>query len=89
MIEALATWLVALNLVTFILFWHDKRAAVGDRRRVPERVFYTLAALGAVPAILGGAPILRHKTRKQPFRAIVYAIAAAQIVAIAALAWLR
>ena len=85
---AIAVWLLVLNRATFVLFRHDKRAAVAGRRRVPERAFYTLALLGGVPAILWGAEILRHKTRKQPFRAIVFAILVLQVGAAGCLVYL-
>ncbi len=77
-------WLAVINVIGFVVFWGDKRAAVAGRRRVPERVLFIFAALGAAPAILGGAEILRHKTRKQPFRAIVYIIVVLQLAAIVA-----
>ena len=41
-----------------------------------------VTAANELPAILGGAEILRHKTRKQPFRAILYTIIALQFAAI-------
>ncbi|UOM34956.1 DUF1294 domain-containing protein [Acuticoccus sp. I52.16.1] len=77
-----AGWLAVVNVAGFVVFWRDKRAAIAGRWRVPERVLFTFAALGAWPAILGGAEILRHKTRKQPFRAILYTIIALQFAAI-------
>ncbi|ORE93333.1 cold shock protein [Stappia sp. 22II-S9-Z10] len=84
--ELAALWLALVNLVCFIVFRNDKRAAIAGRRRVPERVFYAMAALGAVPAILIGAKFIRHKTRKQPFRAIVFVIFALQAASV--IAWL-
>jgi len=83
-----AAWLVLVNFAGFVLFAHDKRAAVRDRRRVPERVLLMTAALGASPAMLVATPMLRHKTRKQPFRGLLIAVAVAQTVAaIGLLVW--
>jgi uncharacterized membrane protein YsdA (DUF1294 family) len=76
-----ATWLVLINFTGFVLFAHDKRAAVRDQWRVPERVLLVTAALGASPAMLLATPMLRHKTRKQPFRALLIAIAVVQVIA--------
>ncbi|RAI00232.1 DUF1294 domain-containing protein [Acuticoccus sediminis] len=82
MITLILAWLAIINLAGFVVFWSDKRAAIGGRRRVPERALYSFAALGATPAILLGASLIRHKTRKQPFRSIVITIAVLQFAAI-------
>ncbi|MCF3934511.1 DUF1294 domain-containing protein [Acuticoccus sp. M5D2P5] len=84
----LAVWLVLINIVAFAIFARDKRSAIRDRRRVPERALLTLAAIGGAPAMVAGSAMIRHKTRKQPFRAILLTILALQIVlAVAAIAW--
>ncbi len=77
----LALALVAINLAGGLMFAADKRAAIAGRRRVPERMLLALAALGAAPVMLWLAARIRHKTRKQPFRAFLIAIFAAQIFA--------
>ena len=59
---------VTVNLVGFVLFGWDKSCASRGSRRVPERRLLMLAALGGAPAMLLGRSMLRHKTRKQPFR---------------------
>lgn len=73
-------WLVAVNIAGLVVFALDKRAAVLDRRRVPERVLLLLAAGGAAPAMVFGAAPLRHKTRKQPFRLLVQMILGVQVL---------
>ena len=60
-------YLLAVNLITAGLFWHDKRRAIHGGRRVPERRLLTLAALGGSPAAQFLRRRLRHKTQKQPF----------------------
>lgn len=83
-----AVGLLLLNLAGFLIFALDKRAAAAGRRRVPERVLLGAAALGASPAMLAATSLLRHKTRKQPFRGLLIAIALAQAVAaIGLLSW--
>jgi len=59
---------VTVNLVGFALFGWDKSCASRGSWRVPERRLLMLAALGGAPAMLLGRSLLRHKTRKQPFR---------------------
>ncbi|WMS42210.1 DUF1294 domain-containing protein [Acuticoccus sp. MNP-M23] len=80
---ALCGFLLAVNLAGGLVFVADKRAAVADRRRVPERMLLTLAALGASPAMIFLTSRIRHKTRKEPFRTLLRAILGVQIVAIA------
>lgn len=59
--------LAAANLGSFGLFWFDKAQARSHGRRVPERTLLWAALLGGIGAWLG-QQVLRHKTRKQPFR---------------------
>jgi len=59
---------LTVNLAGFFLFGWDKSCASRGSRRVPERRLLMLAALGGSPAMLLGRSVLRHKTRKQPFR---------------------
>lgn len=77
--------LAAINLCGGLVFAADKRAAIAGRRRVPERVLFLLAALGASPSMLWLAGRIRHKTRKQPFRAILITIFTVQLLVAAVL----
>lgn len=77
----LALALLASNLFCFLLFAHDKAAAVNGERRAPERVLLASAALFAAPGALLAQRWLRHKTRKQPFAAWLALIAFAQACA--------
>lgn len=65
---------VTVNLVGLVLFAWDKSCASRGSRRVPERRLLMVAALGGAPAMLLGRSMLRHKTRKQPFRTYLNAI---------------
>lgn len=55
------------NLHAFVRFWIDKRAAGAGARRTPETTLLTAALFGGFGAWLG-QHLLRHKTRKEPFR---------------------
>jgi uncharacterized membrane protein YsdA (DUF1294 family) len=85
MFREAALYLLAMNVAAFAMFARDKRAAVEGRRRTPERTLLLLAALGGTSGALAAQQLLRHKTRKEPFRTRLWTIAAVQA---AALAWL-
>ena len=63
-----ALYLAAINLVTWMAYWRDKRAAIQGRRRTSEVRLLTLAALGGSPAAQLAQQYYRHKTLKQPYR---------------------
>jgi uncharacterized membrane protein YsdA (DUF1294 family) len=79
-------YLLCFNILTYLTFWIDKeRAQMGSRNRVPESTLYLLAGVGGSPAAFYAQKKLRHKTRKQPFGAVLIVIAAFQVVAIVGL----
>ena len=75
--EAVA-YLAAINLLAFFLFRQDKRAAIAGARRIPERTLLGLAAVGGSLGAVAAQQMLRHKTRKEPFRTLLYLIVVAQ-----------
>ena len=81
-LPALGLYLAAINLVTFAAFWRDKRAALRREWRIPERRLLLMTALGGWIGALCGQHLLRHKTRKEPFRTQLYGIIAAELVAL-------
>lgn len=80
-----ALWLLGVNGATLLAFASDKRRAQRGDRRIPERSLLMLALLGGTPGALVARQVFRHKTRKQPFGAMLYTIGAMQV---AGLAWL-
>ena len=50
---------------------------------MPERRLLLMTALGGWIGALCGQHLLRHKTRKEPFRTLLYAIVAAELVGLA------
>lgn len=77
----LPIWIAAASLLTFFAFAADKRAAGLGQRRTPEATLLLLAAAGGAPGGIAAQQILRHKTRKEPFRSLLWSIAAAQLAA--------
>lgn len=64
--------LATLNLLTFILYWLDKRAARAEGQRTPENSLHLAALLGGWPAALLAQRLLRHKSIKQPFQTVFW-----------------
>ena len=63
-----------LNVVTFCLYWWDKEAARDGHWRVSEARLLQFAFFGGSPGAFAAQRILRHKTRKEPFRTRLMAI---------------
>ncbi|WP_318411076.1 cold shock and DUF1294 domain-containing protein [Photobacterium leiognathi] len=69
--QVLVAYLV-LSVVTFAVYAHDKRAAQAEKWRTKEATLHLLALIGGWPGALWAQKILRHKSQKQPFKAILW-----------------
>lgn len=65
--DILLCYLVAVDLVAFILFGIDKRRARKHQWRIPERRLFALALAGGSLGALAGMYVFRHKTRHRLF----------------------
>lgn len=63
---------VAVSVVAFLTYGADKAAAVRGRRRTPESTLHALSLAGGWPGALVARQHYRHKTVKQPFRAVFW-----------------
>ena len=79
-------YLVAMNVVTFLLYAHDKRRAQEGARRVPERRLIFLALAGGALGAFVAMRVCHHKTRKPLFRLTVAPLMVVQALAYACLA---
>lgn len=64
------------NLLTFWLYWRDKRSALKDRWRTPETTLHLFELAGGWPGALLAQQLLRHKTRKPGYQLLCWAIVA-------------
>ena len=55
------------SLLTFILYWSDKRAAENGTQRTPENTLQLLSLVGGWPGGLFAQRIFRHKSTKKSF----------------------
>lgn len=82
---AVAAVYLAASSAAFAAYAWDKHAARNDRKRVAERTLHLLALIGGWPGALLAQRVLRHKTRKKPFRALCLATVLANCLLLAAL----
>lgn len=80
--------LALMSVTTFAMYAWDKRQARRGAWRVAESTLQALALLGGWPGALTGRHLLRHKTRKGGFTAILYLIVAVHVAAVVAAMWL-
>jgi len=76
---SLSLWIVFINTLTFALFRLDKRRAIAGAWRIPEAHLLLAAVLGGSVGARIGQILLRHKTRKQPFRSLLNLVLALQL----------
>ena len=68
-IGAFPSYLLAVNLTTFILYGYDKLIS-GTKLRVPEKVLHLFALVLGSPAAFLAQRAFRHKTVKKSFRIV-------------------
>jgi len=61
-----------VSLLTFIMYSVDKSAAQNGDWRTPESTLHFLSLAGGWPGALIAQQKLRHKSKKQPFRAVFW-----------------
>ncbi|UXT22088.1 DUF1294 domain-containing protein [Agrobacterium tumefaciens] len=77
---------IAFNLFVFLVYWWDKEAARNGAWRIRERTLLSLALIGGSLGAISAQRLLRHKTRKEPFRSILISIVILQLGLVASLA---
>ena len=80
--ELLVYYLLAINVVTFVVYGLDKWKARRGRWRIPEAALLWLAVLGGSPAALLAMWLFRHKTKHNKFRYGVPLILAVQVAVV-------
>lgn len=72
-------YLLLINAVAFVLMLVDKRKAIKNRWRIPERTLILSALFGGSIGALLGMYTFRHKTKHLKFTLGIPAILIAQI----------
>lgn len=61
-------YLFLVNIYSFWLMYSDKKKAIKNQYRIPEKTLFTWALLGGSIGSIMGMQKFRHKTRHQTFR---------------------
>lgn len=61
-------YLICINILSFCLFGMDKRKAIRNAYRIPEKTLFRVTALGGSLGALLGMHLFHHKTRHTAFR---------------------
>lgn len=64
----LTIWLVAINIITGVVYGYDKWRALRGEYRVRESHLLTLALVGGVPGAILAMKLFRHKISKKTFQ---------------------
>ncbi len=78
-IQPIFSYLLAINITTFLLYGYDKLISAGEKVRVPEWNLHALAILGGSPAGLSAQKLFRHKTLKGSFQLVYWLIVLVQV----------
>jgi uncharacterized membrane protein YsdA (DUF1294 family) len=76
------SWLISVNIVTFIIYGYDKVRARTGGLRVPENILHGLVLLGGFAGGLGGMFVFHHKASNKKFKRIFWAIILLEIIGI-------
>ena len=68
MTEALLYYLIAINIVTFLVYGIDKWKAKQGSWRISEATLLILAVIGGSIGALLGMKVWRHKTQHKKFK---------------------
>ena len=77
--KTIILYLIAINVVTFLVYGLDKWKAMRDAWRISETTLLLLAAAGGSVGALLGMQIFRHKTKHVKFTVGVPAILLVQV----------
>ena len=75
-------YLLIVNALGFYMMWSDKRKAIKDAWRTPERNFFIVALIGCSIGCWAGMQTFRHKTKHIKFTVGIPMILLLQIMAV-------
>lgn len=80
LVKILIVYFIVVNLVAMCMYWVDKRKAIKNKWRIPEKTLILVAAIGGSIGALLGMYLFRHKTKHKKFTIGVPAILITQVI---------
>lgn len=71
MILYILIYLIAINIIAFVMYGNDKRKARKNKWRTPESTLLIIALIGGAYGAWGGMKVFRHKTKHRKFKILV------------------
>lgn len=72
-------YFIVINIGTFLVMLEDKKRAINQRFRIPEKVLFLLTILGGSLGIVAAMRFIRHKSNKNSFKITIALIVMLQI----------
>ncbi|MFA9423875.1 MAG: DUF1294 domain-containing protein [Sedimentibacter sp.] len=66
-LKYILTYFVAINLISFVMFFWDKQKAKKDKWRIKEKTLHLTSFLGGTLGSIAAMILFHHKTRKVAF----------------------
>ena len=63
-------YLIIINIIEFIIMGIDKRLAIKNKYRIPEKAIILLSLMGGALGVIIGMYTFKHKTKKRKFHII-------------------
>ena len=82
MLRVLIAYLFLVNLLTYAVYWMDKRRAERGGRRISEKELLLWALAGGTVGAFLAMRRLRHKTKKRSFQYAFYFVILLQVAAV-------
>ena len=76
----IVVYFLIINIIAFLICWHDKKMAIKGKWRIPESMLLLFAVIGGSAGLLSGMYICHHKTKKPVFKYGVPVIISLQIL---------
>ena len=85
MIKIIIIYTIIINIIGFFSMLIDKRRAIKNKWRIPEKTLFLIAIIGGSVGSIAGMRFFRHKTKHWYFAYGMPAILLVQIVIISLL----
>jgi uncharacterized membrane protein YsdA (DUF1294 family) len=72
-------YFLILNFLAFLVLGYDKRLAIKNQRRIPEKTLLTFVFMGGTIGSVLGMLLFKHKTSKESYLLKFYGIITIQV----------